>query len=494
MGLFSKPATTKDEVNTPSSQYVAMSNAWELIFDLLGGTERMRQVSTKWLPKEPREKDEQYNVRKGRSFLYNATKDTRDKWVSKPFSKPITLRGEDTLPGSLVDIRWDADLTGRSLDGLGSDLFENALETGKCHLLVDYPNVGPGLSRAEEEALKLRPTFVQIRSEDLFAWRAERQPNGEPKLTQIRWYEDTVEASGEWGDKVVRRIRVMTPEAWAIYEPRKTKGDKIEYALSESGTHSFGAIPLVTGYFKRTGFMTSESVLGDIAWLNLAHWQSQSDQRNILRFARVGILFAKGLSKEEKKGGLTVGPNEMIASESKEADLKYVEHSGKAIAAGRQDLLDLEQKMEVLGVQPLVNRANPTVLGQAIGENKSITVIQSWVRVLETMLEDAYELAATWVKDEIHDDFGVDIFNEFAVALNSKDLDALLKARVSGEITQETLLNELKRRGVLSDVVDVDEEIEKTRAEDAAGLEGLTDATAPPDDEEEVDETEGAEG
>jgi hypothetical protein len=466
----------KDTVATKSEQFAAMEKTWALPFDLIAGTQRMRSRGTTWLPQEVREDPKQYSVRIGRSFLYNATKDTRDKWVSKPFSKPITLRGVETLDDRLKDILPDADLSGRSLDALASDLFSNAIETGKCHLLVDFPSVPEGLSLADEERLELRPTFVQIRSEDLFAWRAERMPNGEPELTQIRWYEDTVEAEGQWGDQVVRRIRVMTTDTWEIWEKERDRHDNPtdKYVMVEEGTHTFGSIPLVTGYIIRTGFMTSESALGDISWLNLAHWQSMSDQRNILRFARVGMIFAAGLTKKELEGGLTIGPNEMVGSSNENAKMEVVEHNGKSIAAGRQDLLDLEQKMEVLGVQPLVNRANPTVIGQAIGEAKSITVIQSWVRIMETLLEEAYELAATWVKTTLPEDFGVDIFNDFGISLDdTREVEALLKARVTGEITQETLLNELKRRGVLSDSVDVEQEIEQTTEEDARGLMGL---------------------
>ena len=37
----------------------------------------------------------------------------------------------------------------------------------------------------------------------------------------------------------------------------------------------------------------------DLAWLNLAHWQSASDQRHILHVARVPFLFGRGLSEGE---------------------------------------------------------------------------------------------------------------------------------------------------------------------------------------------------
>ena len=52
--------------------------------------------------------------------------------------------------------------------------------------------------------------------------------------------------------------------------------------------------------------------------------------------ARVPILFGRNLKVGED--GIEIGPNRLILGEGDGADLKYVEHGGAAIEAGRQDL------------------------------------------------------------------------------------------------------------------------------------------------------------
>ena len=82
----------------------------------------------------------------------------------------------------------------------------------------------------------------------------------------------------------------------------------------------------------------------------------------------------------------------------KEAKLAYVEHAGHAVQAGRQDLQDLEARMEVMGMVPFAERsANSTATGKAIDAAASGSLAQEWVRALEAGLREAYALAAEWL-------------------------------------------------------------------------------------------------
>ncbi|MCV4274467.1 DUF4055 domain-containing protein [Pseudomonas capsici] len=80
-------------------------------------------------------------------------------------------------------------------------------------------------------------------------------------------------------------------------------------------------------------------------------YQESSDQWNILRIARVPVLFASGVAEDAL---IAIGSEYAIKGESG-ADLKYVEHSGAAIGAGRDSLKDLEAKMQSYGSDMLGN-------------------------------------------------------------------------------------------------------------------------------------------
>lgn len=465
-----------NEVETPSTAYKFMEEeySWHLICCLLAGTRAMREAGPLYLPQESKEDDEAYRCRLYRSFLYNGFEDTVTKLGGKPFSKPVTIKGEDSLDARLDDLLDDVDRTKRDITTFAQELFTAGVAWGLTHVVVDYPKLPAGATLADEKQAGARPILIHVPPQNLIGWRSETLPNGEERLTMIRFKECKVEDDGMYGDREVHRIRVFTQTTWEVWEQQmvKTKtGPREQYVKVEEGTHTLGEVPLLTFYAgKRTGFMMAVPPLLSLAWLNLEHWQSSSDQRNILRFARVGLLFAAGFSEEEVEKGIVIGPSKLIATSNPNGKLAYVEHTGKAIESGERDLQKLQDQMEVLGLQPLVEKAgDSTATGKAIDEGKTLTAMQTWVMKFEGFLKECVKLSAKWLKIELPEDFVINVYNDFSLAnRGTTDLDTLNKARQQGDIDRETYLNEIKRRGVLAEDVKVQDVMDKIDQEGPA--------------------------
>ncbi|MGR5432341.1 DUF4055 domain-containing protein, partial [Vibrio astriarenae] len=90
------------------------------------------------------------------------------------------------------------------------------------------------------------------------------------------------------------------------------------------------------------------------------------DQQTILHVARVPILFAKMLGDNK----ITVGGAAAVKCEDENGDLKYVEHGGAAIEAGRISLLDLEDRMRQIGAELLVIKPGNTNVTQTRADNE----------------------------------------------------------------------------------------------------------------------------
>lgn len=481
------PNKSADSVDAPCLAYGRMAEKWRLIEDLLGGTQAMRDAGERWLPYETKEKPLDYKCRLGRSILYAALADTIDKTASRPFSRAITLQGAETLPEQLLEIEEDADLSGCALTPFGRSLYVDGLAYGKAHILVDYPSVSAPMTLLQEQSSGVRPYFCRICPPDLIAWVSDKGGNGEDELTQVRIREKRVEPLGMFGEEEVEYVRVLYPDRWELWR----KGDG--WSIVEEGANSLGEIPLVTIYFNRTGMLTADPTFEDLAWLNLAHWQSYSDQRNLLRVARVPILCATGLSKQEYDQGIVVGASNLFKSTNVDAKLFYVEATGSALAEGANDLKTLEERMEVLGLQPLISRSGGvTATAKSMDEARSESNILSWVRETEAGLRKAYEYAARWIKTELPEDFKVDIYSDFGLSLQTaEDMQTLLALYGQGVITAETLLTEVKRRGVLSEMVDSETEAQAARDAVPAGmLTALGQGAEPPADDEEEDDEE----
>jgi hypothetical protein len=204
------------------------------------------------------------------------------------------------------------------------------------------------------------------------------------------------------------------------------------------------------------------------------------------------LLFAAGFSEEEMEEGLTIGPNQLIRSTNADAKVSYVEHNGHAIQSGQEDLDKLEDRMKVLGLQPLMQRSgNQTATGRALDESRTHTAIQAWIRALENTLRQAFEIAAKWVKLELPEDFALDINNDFGLSERATDdIKSLIEMRNTSQISGETFLREVKRRGLLSENVDIESELEAVESE-GPPLASLSFSSKEPDpDEDEAQENE----
>lgn len=478
-----------DSIDAKSLGYQEMAEKWKLMHDLLGGTRKMRAAETEWLPMEEQETRVNYIARLNRSILFGGLKSAIEQATSKPFVRPVTVKN---APEQLAFLETDADSCGQSLTQFARSVFEDLATYGVAHIFVDFPmipeNTGvdedgnPTKATLADEA-GARATFVKITPPALIGWlMGEKNSAGDDsELEQIRILEKTIEKkeNAKYVDEEVVRIRVVNKLGWALFRKvEREDADDKSWVIEKAAPHSFEAVPLVTIYADKTGFMMADPPFEDVAWLNLAHWQSDSDQRNILRVSRFAILFAKGWAKQEAEQGFSIGPFNTIASSSDTADMKYVEHNGTAIEAGRKDLTDLEARMEVMGMAPFVERSSQsTATGKAIDQANNLTRAQEWVRATEAGFVEAYKMAAKWHKIELPEDFGIDIFSDFKVSATTADLDFLLRTRQAGELSRLTFLTEIKRRGQLADSVNPEEEMKQIADEEEDELQRLD----PPD-------------
>jgi hypothetical protein len=287
---------------------------WALVSALLGGTRTMRAAGQTYLPKWPKEDAEAYTTRLSVSVLFPAYQRTVQTLAGKPFSKPITV-GED-VPARFLPWLQDIDLQGRNLDAFASDVMQTALGYGLAGILVDYPPALNVRTQAQELAAGLRPYWIEIKPQQILGWRASRV-DGTWKLLQLRLAEAVEVEDGEFGTKLVDQVRVLEPGSWRTFRSTDTG----LWVLHEEGVTTLKMIPFVPVYGGRTGFMTAVPPLVEVAHLNVAHWQSASDQQNILHVARVPILTVTGV--DDPAWEMTVGASSAIKLPT-DSEMKFV--------------------------------------------------------------------------------------------------------------------------------------------------------------------------
>jgi len=454
------------KVNEQSEIVKSMAVHWGTIHALLGGTARMRTCKH-LLPKWPGEDKESYDNRLAVATLFPAFRRTLGVMVGKPFSKEMTL-GED-VPSVIQEYCEDINLEGQNLHSFSIQVFEEVMAYGLCGILVDAPVV-PASTKprtvADEKALGVRPYFTFVRHDQILGWKAVKIA-GVLTMTMLRIMEEVEEDDGEFGTVCVPQVRVLQPGVWQTY--RKNAQDV--WVEHEWGITTINVIPFVPFYGKRLGFMHGESPLEDLAYLNVKHWQSQSDQDTILHVARVPILAMIGAeaADDQGKGGtqLVVGMSAGVKIPLG-GDMKYVEHTGAAIDSGAKSLDDLEEQMIQTGAELLVKKPGDRSATESANDaegNKSD--LQRTVENFEDSMDQALQLMALWINQP--EGGHISLFKDFG-AFNLSDASAqlVLSMQQQGLITKETALTEMQRRGVLSPDLVPEDELEKVKEEGPA--------------------------
>ncbi|WP_353192119.1 DUF4055 domain-containing protein [Pandoraea pnomenusa] len=437
-------------VRTPTEAVANAAEDLALIAALMGGTRAMRAAEKAYLPQWPNEADDAYKARVKTATLFPAFARTVEVLAAKPFSRPITL-GDD-IPPRLREWTEDIDLQGRSLHSYAASLADAVLAEGMAGILVDYPTKDKGVKTvADERQAGLRPYFVHIRKGDILGWRSKRI-RGVETLTQLRLLEQATIDDGPFGEKAIEQVRVLYIGKWEVWrETEKVDADgKKIWVIHQSGTTTLKRIPFVPVYGKRTGFMTAVPPLMELAHANVEHWQSKSDQQTILHVARVPILFAKNLGDAQ----IVVGASTAIKADGPDADMKFVEHTGKAIEAGRLSLLDLEDRMRQAGAELLVIKPGNVTEVQTLADNEQgMCALQRIAHDEEDAIDVALQLMAEWVGEQ--QGGHVTIYKEFGAAtLAQASLELLRDMTIDGTLSDETLFREAQRRGVISPELD----------------------------------------
>jgi len=450
---------------TTSEGFDCMIGCWTKIQTVLDGTEAMRAAKNDYLPMHSNEEVYAYEERRKTSVLVNITAQVLDGWVGRPFSQPIAL---EEVPKEVEECLEDIDLQCNDLHVFCRNWFRDGLAKGLSHVYIDMPRPSPlaeGAVRTKSDDRGMRPYWVHIRPENLFFASAEII-DGQEVLQEIRIMEEVEVRDGfaTTCEKQIRRVFLENGKGYIeLYMLKKVKGRKPQWIIVDAYSYDLDVIPLVTFYSNRSGFMETKPPLEDVADLNVAHWQSGSDQRSILTVARFPMLAQSGGTDDGTT--VKVGPRRMLYDSNPNTKFYYVEHTGAAIEAGRQDLMDLEEKMANYGAEFLKRKpGEQTATARALDSAESTSPLMDVTMRFSDALSNALDMTAKWLG--MDDGGDATLVTDFGPEFSDQaELDALKETRKNKDLSLKTYLEELKRRGILPADLDVDKEIAQLEQE-----------------------------
>lgn len=470
----------------------AMREACELPNDLFGGNRAMRRRHEKWLPKEEEESETNHRVRVSRSTCFPFYRDTLLDLAARPFSRAITWE-QDPAPLNLTKFLANVDGEGRDLTGWAKDVLLHAMHRGMDHVLVDASSAS-GETVASTDARRIYARRIDALS--MLDIREEADETGAKHVVYCRFVTSRVMDT----DTFAQKTEVVIIE---LEKPFGKEGTRVEWRFDAKSKKWFAStpaaynpgnrgIPLFTLYTQQIGPFAAEPLLEDLAWVNLAHFQSRSDHAHVMRIARLITLVTLGfpdsshnsptdpLVTKNSSGRVVLGPLSRINS-SKEAgkvSVSFLEPSGKSIELSFQDMEQLADEAKRLGSRHLTSKTgNVTARAISSDDAKSNTNLATFVGRLEVLLRQVIEAASEWnnitqvpekIQPRLHKDFG---------AANNPEGGARALKEVAPVLSPRQLLIEAIRYGILRPDFPVEDNL-RERKEEMASLDAAVAAAA----------------
>jgi len=423
-------------VNDPNGAWYSQQPHWILIEDLMQGTYGMRRKHRRYLPQEPREQDESYDNRLARSVVPPYYQRLERMLAGMLTRKPVRLNDvQDVIQEQLFDV----DLQGNDLNVWTYETTRKMVRYGHIGVLVDAPkDTG-------------RPYWVTYTPRDILGWRTEGND-----LIQLRLQETIVVPDGEYGEKTIEQVRVLTPGAYELHQ----RDEKSSWKIVDEGNTSLDKIPFSIAYANRVGFMESRPPLEDIAELNLKTYQIQSDLDNQLHISAVPMLAFYGFPSAAEE--VSAGPGEAIAFPA-EGRAEYIEPAGRSFDFQFRRLEQIASQINELGLSAVLGQklSAETAAAKTIDRSQGDSTMMVIAQNMQDMIDNCLQFHAQYLNTPqagsclINRDF-------LGARLDPTDVSSLLQLYTAGTITQETLLQQLADGEVLGDDFDVQQEIDAT--------------------------------
>ena len=454
---------------TPRPAVERMVEAAALPDDLMGGNRAMRASAEMWLPREEEETYKNHDIRVRRSTCFSFYADTICDLASKPFVKPVEVDGAST---AFTEFMRDVDGTGQDLTVFARDLMQKAIHRGMYHTLVD--SMGSGKTAADTNDRRVYARNID--PTDMLDIRDEADSAGRMHVVYCR-FAVTRSVNTSSYDQTLETVIIELERG--IDE---RVGYKVEYKFDnksgswvDQGSQPYDpggtGIPLYTMYANQTGYFEAEPALEDLAWINLAHYQSRADHAHVMRVARLITLVTLGFADAGKKtdprdkgrSRVSLGPLSRINNRNENAKVSFLEPSGRSIELSLEDMAQLEKEANRLGARYHSSGKSHVTAQSVISDGQKLSNnLNGFCVRMESVLESVLTAVGEWINAPATE-LKVTINKEFDTNLGADDGSKALGA-LSAVLSDREKLVEGIRYGLLRANFPIDENLADVEA------------------------------
>lgn len=454
--------TFDTELTTPDALLLNENIKREILRDIEKGI-YTKTEKEKYIVQNSKMKEEDYNAMiKEAVFTAYA-----NKMIKMNFNRPFGVAS--TISSDNSELRKFQ----RNFDGYNNDLttfgrrgFKRSMYDSQVQVFIDYNNK------------KKRATSTIILPENILGFFYD--DNNE--LVHLRFMTNfsTKDPNANFKRLNLRKVWIFDKDdngnvVFSLYtEDKNNVGSFLKTHYNEKYTKNF--IPLFSFYPDSTEApFAPDLIFRDLAEKNIEYFRSQTLQVRYLAQGRIPILLVTGV--EEGTKGISIGKSLALLASDPQADMKYIEISGKSLEAGDRYNAQLVTEMSQLGVELLNKKVNISATGAAIDNAQNLSLLTAYAIQYESFLKKLVNVMHFWteitdledleeklnVADEDGDKdnkFVLNIDTDFSTIIEQAELQFLQNMRATGDISGKTITNYAKNKGILPAEYDYEEDQE----------------------------------
>lgn len=441
---------------------------WQMLADIDRGQKAIKSKGEIYLPateleieeakKKPNERS-RYQQRLDRAVFLNGVSRLVKLAMGQLFREDIKIP-EEVLKRHPY-IKSDMDLLGTPLHDYLRNLITRSYLMGHYFIIVDKPATKVE-SLQQQRDLMLRPYCVMTDPRLVVDWSIRANSQGKPELEWVV-VRDTPIAERKPFQNVVYedQYKVWYPDHWETKRVITTNDGKSSLQTITTGVNELGVIPVIPIYSQFVRPMVSQPPLEESANLNISHYNLYSAFNNGLLFHLNPLLVFMGVH-EQGDIKLHASSSVMLPHNS---DAKYVETAGSGLKVAKDSADHLADQIMASGL-----RSNDTLGANTSGEARRLSRSDfiTWLKSVATRMEagigSIFKLMDQWEGNPILEDeaYRPTLNKDYDVTVIEANMaEFLLKAKLSGAISHETMLSSLQKGEVLDKELDIKAEVNK---------------------------------
>lgn len=411
-------------IDSKHPKYKSRESQWKKCRDAFEGEDAIKAAGTLYLPKLKGQMDDDYKSYKNRALFYSITAKSVSALVGMATSKAPKIAYPDSMSIYFDDSRMI------QFSEVYSLVLTEVLLQSRCGVLIDIPELGGAAYPAVYQA------------EDIINWRVDA--GGKLRMVILR--EEIDDFVDEYETNSVIQYRELRLTDDGVYTQRiyNAEGVFIDEPTPTIRGKQLDFIPFFVANPIGTGFTDHKPLMLDIANINISHYMSSADLEHGRHFTGLPTPVIMGA---DSNTDLYIGSTKFLVIPDKGGDAKYLEFTGQGLQSLEKAMTEKQSLLASMSARLLDNSSRGSEAADAVklrymSETASLTTV---VKALSIVLNAAYKLIAEINGDDA-EEFELTLDTDFMESiLSAPDMTALFDGYMSGAISKETLVFNLRK-------------------------------------------------